>query len=123
MISLYEFLVNKHINISGKFQEIASNYLKSETLIKKLDILLNSIYNDAWSNEIHDLESLQGMWENIEDAKEDKGISNDLELYADANDTAYDIYYKIYDYLKGSRNQKQEILSEIGYAWLEEKVK
>ena len=40
-------------------------------MINKLNLLLDDLYENVWSNEIHDLKSLQNMWENVEDAKEE----------------------------------------------------
>lgn len=126
MKSVKEYILESvpKVDTNSNFYKIASKYLDdNKAMINKLNLLLDDLFENVWSNEIHDLKSLQGMWENIEDAKEDKGIASDMELRADENDTAYNIYYKVWDYLDGNRDTKEEILSEIGYTWLEEKVK
>lgn len=126
MKSVKEYILESvsKVDTNSNFYKIASKYLgDNKAMINKLNLLLDDLFENVWSNEIHDLKSLQGMWENLEKAKEDKGIAYDMELRADENDTAHDIYYRVWDYLDGNKESKEEILAEIGYTWLEEKVK
>ena len=126
MKSVKEYILENvsKVDTNSNFFKIASKYLGDrKSLINKLNVLLEDLFKNVWSNEIHDIKSLQGMWKNIEDAKEDKGIASDMSLRAEDDDTVNDIYYRIWNCLDGNRATKEEILSEIGYTWIEEKVK